>query len=406
MNISLKSSRLPGWHRHTAATRVQKVSDWLGADKDTELESLSSGGLSIQAAERLVEDVVGIYGLPFSVAPNFIVNGRELLVPMVIEEPSVVAAAANAARIVRLGGGFHVSASEPVMICQVQLFANDLEKAKKQVEENESELLSVAATSDETLLQLGGGPLGLKVRTIYDEQGQGEFLVLHLHVCVVDAMGANSVNSMGDALVPHLEKITSGKVGLRILTNLADQRKVTAKVSLPISSLAMRDYTAEEVSRGIVSASRFAQLDPYRATTHNKGIMNGVDAVLLATGNDWRAVEAGAHAFAAQDGTYRPLCTWEHDQPDKLCGQLTMPMAVGVVGGATQVHPSARLALSIMGVKKANELACIVAAVGMANNLAALRALATEGIQKGHMRLHERSRDLISDSNDTAKRKG
>ncbi|MBW1873512.1 MAG: 3-hydroxy-3-methylglutaryl-CoA reductase, partial [Deltaproteobacteria bacterium] len=198
--------------------------------------------------------------------------------------------------------------------------------------------------------------------------------------------------------VPHLEKITAGKVGLRILTNLADQRLVTARVSLPVSSLAMRDYVAEEVSAGIVSASRFAELDPYRATTHNKGIMNGVDAVLLATGNDWRAVEAGAHAFAAQAGTYRPLCTWELDRQDLLRGQLRMPMAVGIVGGATQVHPSARLALDIMGVKKANELACIAAAVGMANNLAALRALATEGIQKGHMRLHERSRDLIADS--------
>ncbi|MBW1808356.1 MAG: hydroxymethylglutaryl-CoA reductase, degradative [Deltaproteobacteria bacterium] len=398
MNISLKSSRLPGWHRHSAAIRGRKVSDWLGAGKGTQLDSLWAGGLSIRAAERLVENVVGIFGLPFSVAPNFIVNGRELLVPMVIEEPSVVAAAANAARIARFGGGFQVSASEPVMICQVQLFANDLEKARIQVEENEAELLSVAAASDKTLLRFGGGPLSLEVRTITNDQGQAEFLVLHLHVCVVDAMGANSVNSMGEALVPHLEKITAGKVGLRILTNLADQRLVTARVSLPVSSLAMRDYVAEEVSAGIVSASRFAELDPYRATTHNKGIMNGVDAVLLATGNDWRAVEAGAHAFAAQAGTYRPLCTWELDRQDLLRGQLRMPMAVGIVGGATQVHPSARLALDIMGVKKANELACIAAAVGMANNLAALRALATEGIQKGHMRLHERSRDLIADS--------
>ncbi len=385
---------MPGFHRLTREERGQVLAEWLQADAADVFGPLQQGGLSLDTAERLAENVVGIHALPFAVAPNFIIDGRETLVPMVIEEPSVVAAAANGARIARAGGGFSVRVDDPVMICQIQLFADDVEEARGRILRSEEELLSSAASADPILADLGGGPVDLEVRIVPPDGDDPAFVVVHLHVNVLDAMGANAVNTMGEFLAPRLEELTGGRAGLRILSNLADRRLVDATTGIPLEALAMEDYEARRVRDGIVAASRFAERDPYRAATHNKGIMNGVDAVVLATGNDWRAVEAGAHAWAARNGVYRPLCTWQKGDDGRLIGRLQMPMAVGVVGGTTQIHPNARLALRIMGATSARDLARVAAAAGMANNLAALRALATEGIQRGHMRLHGRSREL------------
>jgi hydroxymethylglutaryl-CoA reductase len=398
MTTEVHDSRFSGFHAQSIEERITRVARWLDRPTADLATQLNSGGLSAADADRLVENVLGIYGLPFSVAPNFTIDGRDRLVPMVVEEPSVVAAAAHAARIVRSGGGFHTRVADPLMTCQIQLWVDEPDRAETLIEEQRARLLTMAADADPLLCQLGGGPKDLLVRRVMDEDGQLAFLVLHLVVDVRDAMGANAVNTMGEAISPALAEWTGGTVGLRILSNLADRRLVTATVDIPFPALTMRDYPAEEVARGIQQASRFAELDPYRAATHNKGIMNGVDAVLLATGNDWRAVEAGAHAFAARDGRYRPLCTWRIDaKENRLHGMLQMPLAVGIVGGATRIQANARLALDLMGIERAAELASVVASVGLANNLAALKALSTEGIQRGHMRLHRKSRHLAKD---------
>ena len=395
MTLRPISSRLSGWHKLSRRERLDILKHWLD-DRPFDMSVLDSGGLTPEQAEMLIENVCGIYSLPFAVAPNFTINGEDCLVPMVIEEPSVVAAAANAARLVRDGGGFHVEASNPIMIEQIQVFHDDPEEAARQLAKHKQELLDIARQSDPTLVNLGGGPLDIELRGI--GRGGERHLVAHLLVDVRDAMGANSVNTMGEALAPAIESITGGRVGLCILSNLADRRLVTVKARIPLKSLEMSDFTGEQVRDGIVAASRFAELDPYRAATHNKGVMNGVDAVLLATGNDWRAVEAGAHAFAAKDGSYRPLSVWWTDDDGSLRGRLTLPMAVGIVGGATRVQQTARFALDLIGATTAAKLATVAASAGLANNFAALRALATEGIQKGHMRLHQRSRHLSDES--------
>lgn len=392
-NQSEAGSRIPGWHRLSRHERLARIADRLGLAVEDVAAAVEGGGLHADDADRMVEDVLGTYGLPFAVAPNFLIDGRDVLAPMVVEEPSVVAAAANAARLIREGGGFRVHADPPHMVGQAQVFASDFEAATARILAAKAELLARAARVDPVLARLGGGPVDLEVRAIDGEKGDDGFLVVHLVVDVRDAMGANTVNTMVEAIAPELARLTGARTGLRILTNLADRRKVRVEALVPLPCLKMEGFEATAVRDGIVAASRFAEADPYRAATHNKGIMNGSDAVLLATGNDWRAVEAGAHAYAARDGRYRPLCTWRR-VGDDLAGVLEMPMAVGVVGGATRVHPGARLALRIMGARNAADLAAVAAAAGMANNLAALKALATEGIQKGHMRLHARSRPL------------
>ncbi len=392
-SLPADGSRLPGWYKVSRKERIARIAERLGLAVEEVAAAVEGGGLSPDDADRMVEDVLGTYGLPFAVAPNFQINGRDVLVPMVIEEPSVVAAAANAARMVRDGGGFRVHTDPPHMVCQVQVFARDREAATARILAAKADLLARAAGVDPVLARLGGGPVDLEVRAI-DGGPEGDgFLVVHLVVDVRDAMGANTVNTMGEAIAPVLEGLAGAPTGLRILSNLADRRKVRVEATVPLQSLRMEGFEAAQVRDGIVSASRFAELDPYRAATHNKGILNGTDAVILATGNDWRAVEAGAHAYAALGGRYRPLCTWRR-QGDDLAGSLEMPMAVGIVGGATRVHPGARLALRILEARSAADLASVAASAGMANNLAALKALATEGIQKGHMRLHARSRSL------------
>jgi len=338
----------------------------------------------------MVENVIGLYALPLGIALNFIVNGRDVLVPMAIEEPSVVAGASFMAKLARAGGGFKAHTTPPEMIGQMQLLdVPNLQAARLTILEEKKSLLAEAAEIDPVLKRLGGGPRDLEVRLI-EKSPIGPFLVVHLIYDVRDAMGANAVNTAAERLAPLLESLTGGRVHLRILSNLADRRLARSRCTIPLAELAFGEYRAEDVRDGIIAAWAFAAVDPYRAATHNKGIMNGVDAVVIATGNDWRAIEAGAHAYAARSGQYTSLSTWGRDADGNLVGSLEMPMAVGIVGGATRVHPTARAALKLMGVATASELAEIIVSVGLAQNLAALRALATEGIQRGHMTLHAR----------------
>jgi hydroxymethylglutaryl-CoA reductase len=338
----------------------------------------------------MVENAIGVYALPLGVALNFLVNGRERLVPMAIEEPSVVAGASFMAKLARAGGGFTAHTTPPEMIGQMQVLElADLPAARFTLLENKVLLLAEAAKIDPVLAGLGGGPRDLEVRQIA-ESPIGPFLVLHLIYDVRDAMGANAVNTACERLAPLVESLTGGRVHLRILSNLADRRLARARCTIPLAELAFSEFRAEEVRNGIIDAWAFAAVDPYRAATHNKGIMNGVDAVVIATGNDWRAIEAGAHAYAARDGRYTALSTWGSDAQGNLVGALEMPLAVGIVGGATRVHPTARAALRLLDVHSAAELTEIIVSVGLAQNLAALRALATEGIQRGHIALHAR----------------
>jgi hydroxymethylglutaryl-CoA reductase len=355
-----------------------------------ELEAITGGGLSLEQADHMIENVAGLYALPLGIAQNFMVNGREVLVPMAIEEPSVVAGASFMARLAKPGGGFFAHASPAEMIGQMQILdLVDPPTARLKILEQKARLLEEAAAVDSVLMQLGGGPRDLEVRQLA-HPALGDFLVLHLIYDVRDAMGANAINTAVERLSPLVEEITGGRVLLRILSNLADHRIARARCTILLSELGFNDFSAEQVRDNIIAAWAFAAADPYRAATHNKGIMNGVDAVVVATANDWRAIEAGAHAYAARSGRYTSLSTWSKDAEGNLTGVLEMPMAVGIVGGATRVHPGARAALKMMGVQSAAELAEVIVSVGLAQNLAALRALATEGIQRGHMNLHAR----------------
>jgi len=374
----------------TLPERLAQVAEKAGLTPE-EIAALSgAGGLGPEQADHMIENVVGVYSLPLGIAQNFLVNGREVLVPMVIEEPSVVAGASFMARLARPAGGFFTSADPPEMIGQMQVLdVADVYEARLRLLENKAALLAETAEVDPVLKKLGGGPRDLQVR-ILSESAIGAFLVVHLIYDVRDAMGANAVNTALERLAPRIAEITRGRVLLRILSNLADQRLVRARATFLINDLGFENFAPTAVRDNIIAAWAFAAADPYRAATHNKGIMNGVDAVVLATGNDWRAVEAGAHAYAARSGRYTSLSTWGQDAAGNLVGTLEMPMATGIVGGATRVHPGARAALKLMGVTTAGELAQIIAAVGLAQNLAALRALATEGIQRGHMGLHAR----------------
>lgn len=370
--------------------RRQWVAREAGIDL-AEVEILSGmRGLSQEQADAMIENVIGIFGMPLGIARYFRVNGRDVLVPMVIEEPSVVASASFMAKLVRAGGGFSATTTAPEMIGQMQILdLDDAPTARLKLLEHRDELLEAASAVDPVLQKLGGGARDLQVRLL-EHPALGAYLVLHLVYDVRDAMGANAVNTAMERLAPRVEHITGGRVHLRILTNLAERRLARARCTLPLEALAFDSYTGEQVRDGIIAAWAFADSDPYRAATHNKGIMNGVDAVVIATGNDWRAIEAGAHAYAARSGVYRPLSTWGKDREGNLVGTLEMPMAVGIVGGATRVHPAARVALKLLGVHSAAELAEVIVSVGLAQNLAALRALATEGIQRGHMSLHAR----------------
>jgi hydroxymethylglutaryl-CoA reductase len=388
MTDQTQSSRIPGFYNISLDERRSELAarDLLTPENLAAL--FGDAGINIEQAQHMIENVVGLYALPLGIALNFVINGRDVLIPMVVEEPSIVAGASYMAKLARIGGGFIASTSTPEMIGQIQILdLSDLNSARQAILEAKNELLAEAAVIDPVLNRLGGGPRGLDVR-VFDDSPIGPFLVVHLFYDVRDAMGANAVNTACERLAPHIETITGGRVHLRILSNLADRRLARARCTIPVEALAFDDFSGEQVRDGIIAAWAFAAADPYRAATHNKGIMNGIDAVVLATGNDWRAIEAGAHAYAARSGRYTSLSTWEVDDAGNLVGSLEMPMAVGIVGGATKVHPGARAALELMQVKTAGELAEIIVSVGLAQNLAAIRALATEGIQRGHMSLH------------------
>ncbi len=381
-----RTSRIQGFYKESVESRRRLLAEAADLDGAELTRVLSCGGLDVTTADKTVENVIGTYSLPFSVGLNARINDRDFLVPMVVEEPSVVAAASNAARMIREGGGFTAESDPPWMIAQVQLWeVPDADAARERITAARGRLLAMADASVEGLVARGGGAREIEVRDL----GEG-LLVVHVLVDVQDAMGANLVNTVAERLAPEIAALAGGRIGLRILSNLCDRRCVRVRCRVPAAVLATDALSGDAVRDGVVLASRFAERDPYRAATHNKGIMNGVDAVAMATGNDWRAVEAGAHAFAARDGRYGPLCTWRAAADGALEGTMEIPLAFGVVGGTLRVHPSARLALKILGVRSAQELAMVAAAVGMASNLAALRALATEGIQRGHMSLHAR----------------
>jgi hydroxymethylglutaryl-CoA reductase len=373
-------SDLKGFYKLSLKERLDLVKEFSDLS-DEDISTLEGSGLQLEQAQRMIENVVGTFELPFGIAVNFIINGKDYLIPMVIEEPSVVAAASNAAKLARSTGGFFTSSTDPVMIGQVQLVNVDSPfLAKHQILEHKNKLIELANEQDPVLLRFGGGCRDVEVRVL--ENGM---VITHLLVDCRDAMGANAVNTMVEAIAPVVEEITGGQVYLRIISNLATHRIARARVRYA------QDVIGAETVDGIVEAYEFARNDPFRATTHNKGVMNGITAVVLATGNDTRAIESGAHAYASMTGTYTSLTHWEKDTRGDLLGTIEIPMAVGLVGGATRSHPVAGVAVKMLAVKTAKELGEIMAAVGLAQNFAALRALATEGIQRGHMKLHAKN---------------
>ncbi len=382
------TSRLPGFYNQSRDARAAAVAQWAGLSAD-ELAALSgSSGLTPDQAEHMIENVIGVYALPLGIATNFLIDGVDRLIPMVVEEPSIVAGASYAAKLARAGDGFVTSADDPVMIGQLQVLdVDNVYAAAGRVWAARAELLEAANCCDRVLVELGGGARDIELRP-FPETPAGPMLVLHLLFDVRDAMGANAINTACEQIAPRVEALTGGRVNLRILSNLADRRKARAACTVPADALATGNLSGPDVVRGIVEAAVFAQSDPYRAVTHNKGVLNGIDAVALATGQDWRAIEAGAHAYAAREGRYTSLTAWWQDDDGNLRGSIELPLAVGIVGGATRVHPAARAALKLLGIQSARDLARIMAAVGLAQNLAAIRALATEGIQRGHMSLH------------------
>lgn len=380
-----KSSLISGFYKLSPKERLVIIKEFAGLS-DEECASLQkTGSLSLEAADRMIENVIGTFPLPLGIGVNFLINNRDYLIPMAIEEPSVVAAASYAAKMVREGGGFHTSSTAPVMIGQIQVvgIANP-DEAKQHVLLAKQKILDEANAQDPVLSSVGGGAKDLDAKVI--RTTVGPMLIVELLVDCRDAMGANAVNTMAEAIAPMIEHMIGGHVYLRIISNLATKRLAQAWCTVPKEAVG-----GEEVVDGIVNASAFAAEDPYRAATHNKGAMNGIIAVILATGNDHRAIEAGAHAYAAIKGKYTSLSSWEKNENGDLEGKIEMPMAVGLIGGAVRTHPIAKIAIKILGVETSNEFAEVLAAVGLAQNLGALRALAHEGIQRGHMSLHAKN---------------
>jgi hydroxymethylglutaryl-CoA reductase len=377
-----QSSRLSGFYRQSITERQALISERYDLTQ-AEIAALTGGGLTPDLADRLIENVVGVYGFPLGIAANFQINRHDYLIPMAIEEPSVVAACSHAAKLVREAGGFTASADVPLMIGQVQVMdVPNPDGAREKILAARADILALA-NSTTTLVERGGGAQEIEVR-LFRETRVGPMVVVHLLFDTRDAMGANAINTACETIAPLLEQLTGGRVVLRILSNLADRRLARAECRVACDAL------GGEVVRGIVEAQALAEIDPYRAATHNKGILNGIDAVAIATGNDWRSIEAGAHAYAARDGRYGALTRWGHDVNGDLAGSIELPLAVGIVGGTTAAHPVAQIVLKILGAASAQELAGVMAAVGLAQNLGALRALASEGIQQGHLALHAR----------------
>jgi hydroxymethylglutaryl-CoA reductase len=380
-----KSSLISGFYKLSPKQRLAAVKEFADlTDEETELLQ-NTGSLPMDLADRMIENVVGAFPVPLGIGTNFLINKRDYLIPMAIEEPSVVAAASYAAKMARDGGGFHTSSTPPIMIGQIQVVnVKDPYAARMRVIQSKDEILKKANEQDPVLVSAGGGAKDVEAKIISTTQGQ--MLIVEMQVDCRDAMGPNAVNTMAEAVAPMIERIANGHVYLRIVSNLATKRLVRASCLVPKTSVA-----GEDIVDGIVNAYAFAAADPYRAATHNKGILNGIIAVILATCNDHRAIEAGAHAYAARTGHYTSLSTWEKNENGDLVGSIELPMAVGLVGGAVRTHPIAKIALKILGVKTANEFGEVLASVGLAQNLGALRALAHEGIQRGHMSLHARN---------------
>ncbi|MDY6960339.1 MAG: hydroxymethylglutaryl-CoA reductase, degradative [Pseudomonadota bacterium] len=390
------NSRLEGLRNLTPQQRWQQVVEAVGLSEDEAALLAKPGALAVETADGMIENVIGTFELPMGVATNFAINGRDYIIPMAVEEPSIVAAASFMARIVRGCGGFETSVTEPLMRAQVQVVGlSDPYGARLKLLSERTRIIAAANACDKVLVDLGGGCRDIEVHVFPDTPG-GSMAVMHLIVDVRDAMGANTVNTMAERVAPLVEELTGGTVRLRILSNLADLRLARARIAVTPGALATSELSGEDIIDRMVAAYQFAAIDPYRAATHNKGIMNGIDPLIVATGNDWRAIEAGAHVWAVRKGHYTSLTTWEKDNAGRLIGTLELPMAVGIVGGATKTHPLAKLSLKILNISSAAELAQLCVALGLAQNMAAIRALATEGIQRGHMALHARNIAIIA----------
>ncbi|NBB92677.1 MAG: hydroxymethylglutaryl-CoA reductase, degradative [Gammaproteobacteria bacterium] len=389
----MERSRIPRFYKMSVPERVRTVRD-RGLVSPDDYRDLQSGRhtLSVQLADKMIENVIGVMGLPVGLGLNFLINDKEYVVPLVVEEPSIVAALSSAAKLARASGGFRVESTEPLLIGQVQIVdvANPA-RAKAALLQRKYEILNLANSLHPKMIARGGGARDLEV-FVHPSQGLGgDMVVVHLLVDTRDAMGANLVNTMCEGVASLVENIAEGRVFLRILSNLSDRALVRARVRIPLAQLTGKGFDGEQVRDGIIVANDFARIDPYRAATHNKGIMNGIDAVALATGNDWRAIEAGAHAYAARGGRYASLTQWYKDDNGDLIGELEIPIKVGTVGGPLQTNPTVALNMRLLGVESARELAEVMGAVGLAQNFSAIRALVTEGIQQGHMTLHARS---------------
>jgi hydroxymethylglutaryl-CoA reductase len=386
----MTSSRIPAFYQLNVEERQRRIVEELGLTDEEAATLVAADALSLDTADLMVENAVATFALPFGVGLNFQINGRDYIVPMVVEEPSVIAAASNAALVARAGGGFAAEADAGAMIGQIQLVrVPDPAAALQRLVAARASLLAAAAELTPGLCKRGAGPRDVETRLVPTPRGE-TMVVVHVIVDTGDAMGANATNSLVEGLAPMAEEISGGTACLRILSNLADRRLARAAVRIPVAALGRDGLAGEEVAERMLYAYEFAYADPYRAATHNKGIMNGIDAVAVATGQDWRGIESGAHAYACRDGAYRSLTTWDIVD-GHLSGTIELPMAVSTVGPVAEAHPRVRLALRMLGVTSARELGGVMAAVGLASNMAAMRALATEGIQKGHMALHARA---------------
>ncbi|GMU00076.1 hydroxymethylglutaryl-CoA reductase, degradative [Corallococcus caeni] len=387
------TSRLAGFHKLPLEERLARIGQMFRLT-EAELEQLrGESGLDLSTANQMIENAVGTFSLPLGLGLNLNVNGRDYLVPMAVEEPSVVAAVSFASKIVREAGGFVAEADESMMIGQVQVSNyGDAGIARERILDAKEQILALANSFHPAMVARGGGAKDVEVRLLPAPEGpRGEpLLIVHLLIDAQEAMGANLINTMAEGVAPLIEQVTGGRVYLRILSNLADKRLARATCRIPLPLLADFGLPGEEIAEGIAQASRFAEADPYRAATHNKGVMNGIDAVAIATGQDWRSIEAGAHAFACRGGQYRPLSTWYLEE-GHLVGRIELPLALGMVGGPIKIHPGAQVALKLMRATSVRELSMVFAAVGLAQNFAALRALGSVGIQKGHMAMHARS---------------
>lgn len=387
------TSRIPGFYKMALAEKKRHIIDKYELDEAEERLLLNGVSLPEDVADKMIENVIGTFSLPLGLGLNFLINGKDYIIPMAVEEPSIVASASYMAKIVRDAGGFKTEATERVMIGQIQVVGcPDFEAAKEAILKEKEMLIDAANDAYPSMKARGGGATDLEVRMLNEGDSKfSQMLVVHLFVDTCDAMGANIINTMAESIAPVVEHLTNGKVYLRILSNYAVHSLAKATCVVPTHLLDTDGYSGEEIRDGIIHAYEFAASDPYRAVTHNKGIMNGIDPVIIATGNDWRAVEAGAHAYAARDGRYGSMTVWSKDDQGNLVGELELPMSLGIVGGASRVHPMARLAYKLLRIDSAKELAQVIVAVGLAQNMGALRALVTDGIQKGHMALHSRS---------------